>query len=115
MLLIKKHPEYVHIEVEGYADERGEESFNQKLSDARARSVRDLLVRWGISRERVTSVGFGTSNPRAADKSYKAYRENRRVEFKITRQSKDVVHTDANPTAPDPPRKVRTHEVVPRA
>jgi outer membrane protein OmpA-like peptidoglycan-associated protein len=102
MLLIKKHPEYSHIEVEGYADERGEESYNQKLSEARARSVRDLLVRWGISRERVSSVGFGTSNPRISDKSYKAYRQNRRVEFKITRQNKNVVQTDGNPAPPAP-------------
>jgi outer membrane protein OmpA-like peptidoglycan-associated protein len=100
MLLIKKHPEYAHIEVEGYADERGEESFNLKLSEARARSVRDLLVRWGIARERVSSAGFGTSNPRVPDKSYKAYRQNRRVEFKITRQTKDVVRRDTNPAAP---------------
>jgi outer membrane protein OmpA-like peptidoglycan-associated protein len=100
MLLIKKHPEYVHIEVEGYADERGDESFNQKLSEARARSVRNLLVRWGISPERLTSVGFGTSNPRVPNKSYKAFRQNRRVEFKITRQSKDAVPTDANSATP---------------
>jgi len=102
MLLIKKHPEYVHIEVEGYADERGEESYNQKLSEARARSVRDLLVRWGIARERVSSIGFGTSNPRVTDKSYKAYRHNRRVEFKITRQNKDVVYLDPNSGAVAP-------------
>jgi outer membrane protein OmpA-like peptidoglycan-associated protein len=102
MLLIKKHPEYAHIEVEGYADERGEETFNQKLSEARAKSVRALLVRWGISPERLTFVGFGTSNPRIPNKSYKAYRENRRVEFKITRQTKDVLQTESNPTQVSP-------------
>jgi adhesin transport system outer membrane protein len=102
MLLIKKHPEYVHIEVEGYADERGEQSFNQKLSEARARSVRDLLVRWGIAPDRVSSVGFGTLNPRVTDKSYKAYRHNRRVEFKITRQNKDVVYLDPSSGAVAP-------------
>ncbi|HMI86296.1 MAG TPA: OmpA family protein, partial [Polyangiaceae bacterium] len=84
MLLIKKHPEYAHIEVEGYADERGEESYNHKLSEARAQSVRNLLVRWGVAPNRVSSAGFGTSNPRVPNKSYRAYRANRRVEFKIT-------------------------------
>jgi outer membrane protein OmpA-like peptidoglycan-associated protein len=105
MLLIKKHPEYAHIEVEGYADERGEETYNQKLSEARAKSVRNLLVRWGIAPDRVTFAGFGTSNPRLQNKSYKAYRENRRVEFKITRQTKDVVHTDANPYGAAPAKE----------
>jgi outer membrane protein OmpA-like peptidoglycan-associated protein len=101
--LIIKHPEYSHIEVEGYADERGEESYNQKLSEARARAVRELLVRYGVSRERLTAVGFGTSNPRLPEKSDNAYRQNRRVEFKITREQKDVVHTDAAPNAPAAP------------
>jgi outer membrane protein OmpA-like peptidoglycan-associated protein len=105
MLLIKKHPEYMHIEVEGYADERGEESYNQKLSEARARSVRDLLVKWGISPDRLSWVGFGTSNPRAANKTYRAYKENRRVEFKITRQTKDVVQTDGKPSATEPAKE----------
>jgi outer membrane protein OmpA-like peptidoglycan-associated protein len=103
--LIIKHPEYTHVEVEGYADERGEESYNQKLSEARARSVRDLLVRNGVSKERLSSVGYGTSNPRAPEKSDKAYRQNRRVEFKITREKKDVVHTDALPTEPAPAKE----------
>ena len=52
--LIVKHPEYSSVEVEGYADERGEESYNQKLSEARAKAVRDMLVRYGVSRERLT-------------------------------------------------------------
>jgi OOP family OmpA-OmpF porin len=103
--LIIKHPEYTRIEVDGYADERGEESYNQKLSEARARSVRELLVRYGVSRERLTAVGFGTSNPRLSEKSDKAYRQNRRVEFKITREQKDVLRTDAAPAAPVVPTK----------
>jgi outer membrane protein OmpA-like peptidoglycan-associated protein len=102
MLLIKKHPEYAHIEVQGYADERGDETHNQKLSEARARSVRNLLVKWGISPDRLSHSGFGTSNPRVTDKTYKAFKENRRVEFKITRQSKDVVPSDTHPAVPAP-------------
>jgi OOP family OmpA-OmpF porin len=89
----------------GYADERGEEGYNQKLSEARARAVRELLIRNGVSRERLSAVGFGTSNPRIPEKSDKAYRQNRRVEFKITREKKDVVHTDAVPPAPASPAK----------
>jgi outer membrane protein OmpA-like peptidoglycan-associated protein len=95
--IIVKHPEYAHVEVEGYADERGEESYNQKLSENRAKAVLTLLVKYGVSRERLTSVGFGTSNPRVPSKSDVAYRQNRRVEFKITRETKDTVHTDALP------------------
>jgi outer membrane protein OmpA-like peptidoglycan-associated protein len=97
--LIIKHPEYTHIEVQGYADERGPESFNQKLSEARANAVLESLVRNGVSRERLTAVGFGTANPRVPQKSSWAYRQNRRVEFKITREKKPAVNTDSTPPA----------------
>ena len=71
------------------------------------RSVRDLLVRWGIARDRVSFIGFGTSNPRASNKSYKAYRENRRVEFKITRQTKTWFTPTRIRLRPRLPRKVQ--------
>jgi outer membrane protein OmpA-like peptidoglycan-associated protein len=100
--IIIKHPEYTHIEVEGYADERGEESYNQKLSENRAKAVLALLVKYGVSRERLTAIGFGTSNPRVSENSDSAYRQNRRVEFKITREHKDTLRSDTAPenTAP---------------
>ncbi len=101
--IIVRHPEYTHVEVEGYADERGEESYNQKLSENRAKAVLLLLVKYGVSRERLTAVGYGTSNPRVSSKSDGAYRQNRRVEFKITRENKDVMHSDTVPETLAPP------------
>jgi outer membrane protein OmpA-like peptidoglycan-associated protein len=95
--IIVKHPEYTHVEVEGYADERGEESYNQKLSENRAKAVLTLLVKYGVSRERLTAAGYGTSNPRVPAKSDGAYHQNRRVEFKITRENRDVVRSDTVP------------------
>ena len=41
--------------------------------------------------------GYGTSNPRVPEKSDGAYHQNRRVEFKITRENRDVVHSDTVP------------------
>ena len=101
--LLIKHPEYVSVEVEGYCDERGTEAFNQMLSENRAKAVRDMLIKYGVSRERLTAIGYGTSNPRVSEKSDKAYRENRRVEFRLTRQTQTTTHTDSAPgsAAPD--------------
>ncbi|HKQ68911.1 MAG TPA: OmpA family protein [Polyangiaceae bacterium] len=98
--IIIRHPEYTSVEVEGYADERGEEAYNQRLSEARAKSVLQLLVRYGVSRERLSSIGFGKQNPRVAEKSGRAYYQNRRVEFRITREKRDILRSDAVPTAP---------------
>ncbi len=48
--------------VEGHADPRGGDEFNQKLSQARAQSVRDYLVQThGLDAARVDAVGKGAS------------------------------------------------------
>lgn len=86
--LVKEHPEYTHISVEGHADERGPEDFNRKLSEERARSVLEFMVKQGISRERLSSQGFGASRPLVDKKNEYAWLLNRRVEFTVTRQMK---------------------------
>jgi outer membrane protein OmpA-like peptidoglycan-associated protein len=93
--LINAHPEYTHVEVAGYADERGPEAFNQKLSEARAKAVMDILIRYGhVDAQRLSAVGYGTANPRIAESNEKAWRENRRTEFTITRENKQTTYTD---------------------
>ncbi len=84
--LVAAHPEYTHIAVEGHADERGAEDFNRKLSDDRARSVLEFMVKQGIERERLSSQGFGSSRPLVDKKNEYAWLLNRRVEFTVTRQ-----------------------------
>jgi len=66
--------------VEGYTDARGTEQYNDELSRERADAVRNYLVGLGISADRLTSVGFGKSNPRVPDPLAP---ENRRVELRI--------------------------------
>jgi outer membrane protein OmpA-like peptidoglycan-associated protein len=84
--LVTEHPEYTHISVEGHADERGAEDFNKKLSDDRARSVLEFMVKQGVQRERLSSQGFGSSRPLVDSKNEYAWLLNRRVEFTVTRQ-----------------------------
>lgn len=84
--LVGEHPEYTHISVEGHADERGPEDFNRKLSEERARSVLEFMVKQGIARDRLSSQGFGASRPLVDKKNEYAWLLNRRVEFTVTRQ-----------------------------
>ena len=88
--IIKDNPTYVHLEVQGHTDERGPEWFNQKLSQDRAQSVADFLVKSGIARERLSARGFGASKPLVDKKSERAWFMNRRVEFAITREVREV-------------------------
>lgn len=84
--LVAEHPEYSHISVEGHADERGPEDFNRKLSEDRAKSVMEFMIKAGIARERLSYQGFGASRPLVDKKNEYAWLLNRRVEFTVTRQ-----------------------------
>ncbi len=84
--LVIEHPEYIHIEVLGHTDERGPDWFNEKLSQSRANSVLELLVKAGVARGRLTAKGYGSSRPLVEKKSEYAWYMNRRVEFEITRE-----------------------------
>ncbi|HEY1534850.1 MAG TPA: OmpA family protein, partial [Polyangiaceae bacterium] len=106
--LIADHPEYVHVSVEGHADDRGPDNFNQKLSEDRARAVLEFMVKQGISPSRLSSMGFGSTKPLVDTKSEYALLLNRRVEFTVTRQLKAdgspvVSAPTQNPTTPIPP------------
>jgi hypothetical protein len=84
--LVSEHPEYIHISVEGHADERGPEDFNQRLSEERARSVMEFMIKKGVARDRLESHGFGSSRPLVDKANEYAWLLNRRVEFQVTRK-----------------------------
>lgn len=51
------------IEIRSHTDERGNDSYNQKLSARRAQSVVDYLIANGIPMERLVAKGYGESMP----------------------------------------------------
>jgi outer membrane protein OmpA-like peptidoglycan-associated protein len=73
------------VDIAGHADERGTDAYNLALSKARARSVRELLIHFGVDAARLTAEAFGESKPRAVGHTEDDWRQNRRVEFVITR------------------------------
>lgn len=70
-----------HIWVEGHTDSIGTMSYNQQLSERRARSVAYSLEDNGISRNRISHRGFGESDPIASNKTDSGRARNRRVEI----------------------------------
>jgi outer membrane protein OmpA-like peptidoglycan-associated protein len=59
---MKNHPEST-ILIKGYASPEGNPELNQKLSEARATSVKNVLVsRYGISADRLTTQGMGATD-----------------------------------------------------
>ncbi len=70
------------LSIEGHTDSIGGASVNQRLSEARARSVMNTLVqRHGINAARLTSRGWGLTKPKATNKTLQGRALNRRVEL----------------------------------
>src|SRR6185312_15733985 len=72
------------IEISGYTDNKGSQAYNQKLSEARSKSVVDYLIAHGIASARLTYKGYGMDNPIATNETDEGRQLNRRTEFKIT-------------------------------
>jgi outer membrane protein OmpA-like peptidoglycan-associated protein len=68
---------------------------NQKLSENRADSVRDYLVREGVTTNSVSARGFGNTLPVASNDSSAGRQQNRRVELLV---SGDAIGNPANVT-----------------
>ena len=82
---LKEHVEYVHIDIEGHADQRGEAAFNLDLSQRRARAILEFLAKRGLAESRLSSQGFGSERPLVEGNDEHSWFMNRRVEFVVTR------------------------------
>ncbi len=78
--LMQKQPD-LKFSVEGHTDSDGDETKNQTLSEQRAKAVLDQLISMGISADRLTSNGFGESQPIVDNGTAEGKANNRRVEF----------------------------------
>lgn len=80
---ILKENKNMKIEISGHTDDKGSDAYNKTLSNSRAKSVLDYLVKKGINANRLTSVGYGESKPVVANDTEENQAFNRRVEFKV--------------------------------
>ncbi|MBN1598061.1 MAG: OmpA family protein [Bacteroidales bacterium] len=74
------------IEIGGHTDSDGSDSYNQKLSEGRARSVVEYLKSKGVSQERMRAVGYGESKPIDTNLTEEGKAVNRRVEFTLLKK-----------------------------
>lgn len=71
----------LNFSIEGHTDSDGDDESNQKLSEARANSVKDALIKQGIDESRLSTKGFGESVPVDNNNTSVGKANNRRVEF----------------------------------
>ena len=121
--ILKDNPT-IKVELDAHTDTRGKAASNMTLSAARAKSCVDYLVKEkGIPEARLTSKGFGPTQPVVSDAIIKAARtteekeamhaKNRRTEFKVL--SFDFIDPNApkDPIKPKDPTKPEDPEDQP--
>jgi OOP family OmpA-OmpF porin len=82
---MKKYPD-TNAVIEGHTDNTNTAAYNQKLSEARAKSVRQYLVKnFGIKESRLTAVGYGLTRPVADNKTEAGKQKNRRVDAVLSK------------------------------
>jgi OOP family OmpA-OmpF porin len=76
--------------IEGHTDNVDTAEYNQKLSEARANSVRQYLINnFGIKASRLTAVGYGLTKPIASNNTEEGRQKNRRVQAVIKAMKKN--------------------------
>lgn len=83
----------IKIEIGGHTDSRGDAKSNKTLSNDRAKAVYDYVIQKGIAKERLSYMGYGSSQPVFTDEQIasmttekekeKAHQSNRRTAYKI--------------------------------
>ena len=79
---MKKFPD-TSVEISGHTDTSGSAEINNSLSQKRADSVKNALVKAGVESSRLTAKGYGSSRPVASNKTKAGRDENRRVTAEI--------------------------------
>jgi outer membrane protein OmpA-like peptidoglycan-associated protein len=80
--LLKDNPVYI-VEVAGYTDSIGSITYNQTLSEKRAKSVVTYLIGKGIGAGKLRFKGYGSTSPIGNNVTGEGRRLNRRTEVRI--------------------------------
>jgi outer membrane protein OmpA-like peptidoglycan-associated protein len=79
--ILRQHPR-LRVEIQGHTDSVGSESYNLRLSRARANAVRQYLIQhFKIDPKRLIAKGYGESQPIAENTTREGRAKNRRIEF----------------------------------
>ena len=80
--VLLQYPDY-KVSISGHTDTKGPASYNQQLSERRAKACADYLISKGVSGSRIGTIGYGETQPISENSTPEGQRMNRRVEFNI--------------------------------
>lgn len=84
---LKKYDD-TEVQILGHTDNTGSEKHNQTLSERRADAVNDFLIAQQVTESRLSTKGYGESDPIASDDTVDGRQQNRRVEIVIVANKK---------------------------
>jgi len=86
--MFEANPDII-VEISSHTDSKGSNKLNQRLSNARAKSVVDYLVSKGVDKNKLKAIGYAATQPIAPNKNDdgsdnpEGRQQNRRTEFKV--------------------------------
>lgn len=83
--ILKAYPG-VNIKLGGYTDNTGNADANKRLSQARAETTMNELVRMGIAASRLEAEGYGQDHPVADNATAEGRQRNRRIDIRVTKK-----------------------------
>ena len=87
--ILDKHAEWLKsnsgatVAIEAATDPRGSVVYNKRLSERRAKAVKDYLVARGVAADRIVSAGAGEGMPACRDTGEACWQKNRRADFLV--------------------------------
>jgi OOP family OmpA-OmpF porin len=100
--LLIVNPDIELVRIEGHTDDFGSHKYNDELSQSRADSVMEYLVKRGIVANRLEAKGFGKRRPIVDNSTAEGRQKNRRVEFHIVKSKGAPPVQGSNPTGTTP-------------
>jgi outer membrane protein OmpA-like peptidoglycan-associated protein len=76
---LQKNPS-VTIGIDGHADPRGNDRYNQALSERRVAAIKSALMKAGVPAEKIQTGAFGESRPKCNEQTEACWQRDRRVE-----------------------------------
>jgi OmpA-OmpF porin, OOP family len=73
------------LEIAGYTDNTGDAALNLALSQKRAESVREALIKYGADPDMLIAKGYGEANPIANNDTADGRLKNRRIEYHVVK------------------------------
>jgi len=73
----------IRVIIEGHCDGIGTIPYNQKLSERRAHAVQQYFIKKGVKADRMKTIGYGKTKPKADNATDEGRAINRRVELKV--------------------------------